>query len=53
MTKNCDGIIPADEADIDGDGYMVCEGDCDDSNAHINVSGNADTKALARSHNPV
>jgi len=30
--SDCDGEIPADELDADGDGCMVCEGDPDDSN---------------------
>ncbi|MGA1841265.1 MAG: MopE-related protein [bacterium] len=32
---DCDGIIPADETDKDGDGFMICEGDCDDSDDTI------------------
>jgi len=31
--NNCNGVVPADEADADGDGLMECEGDCDDDNA--------------------
>ncbi len=31
--NDCDGVVPADEADADGDGWMVCEGDCDDGHA--------------------
>lgn len=29
--NDCDGIIPANEADKDEDGFMICYGDCDDS----------------------
>ena len=36
LDNNCDGNIPADEIDDDGDGYSECEGDCDDGNAAIN-----------------
>jgi len=30
--NDCDGNIPADETDSDGDGIAECEGDCDDNN---------------------
>ncbi len=33
--SDCNGVIPADEADDDGDGYGVCEGDCNDLNRNI------------------
>jgi hypothetical protein len=36
LDNNCDGIIPPNEIDSDGDGYSVCQGDCDDTNANIN-----------------
>jgi len=36
LDNDCDGVIPANENDVDNDGYMVCEGDCDDSNPEIN-----------------
>ncbi len=29
---NCDGVVPDDEIDVDGDGFSGCEGDCDDGN---------------------
>ena len=29
--NDCDGALPADEADDDSDGFMPCTGDCDDS----------------------
>ena len=32
LDNNCNGSLPADEADGDLDGYMVCENDCDDTN---------------------
>lgn len=35
IDDNCDGIIPANEQDNDGDGYSACQGDCDDSNATV------------------
>ena len=35
IDNDCDGVIPADEADADGDGFMVCDGDCDDANADV------------------
>jgi hypothetical protein len=34
--NDCDGVVPADEFDADGDGYKECEGDCNDLNASIN-----------------
>ena len=36
MDNDCDGQLPAYEADNDGDGYMVCEGDCNDNNDDVN-----------------
>ena len=33
--NDCDGLIPDDEVDIDGDGWMICEGDCDDGEPAI------------------
>jgi MYXO-CTERM domain-containing protein len=32
---NCDGALPAGEADGDGDNVRVCEGDCNDANAAV------------------
>ena len=32
---DCDGAVAAGEADVDMDGYMICEGDCQDSNAAV------------------
>jgi hypothetical protein len=37
--NDCDGVIPVNEYDSDGDAYMPCEGDCDDSNGGINPEG--------------
>ena len=34
---DCDGAIPADETDEDGDGASECEGDCDDENSDLNL----------------
>jgi len=35
---DCDGRIPAEEADADGDGFAVCEGDCDDTDVLVRPS---------------
>jgi hypothetical protein len=35
--SDCDGTIPADEVDADGDSTRVCEGDCDDSDPYLNL----------------
>ena len=32
IDNDCDGIIPEDELDMDGDGVSICQGDCDDHN---------------------
>lgn len=32
---NCDGEIPANEVDNDGDTFRVCDGDCDDDNPTV------------------
>jgi len=34
--NDCDGVVPAGEMDGDGDGWRICEGDCNDSEAQIN-----------------
>jgi len=31
IDNDCDGVVPADEADADRDGVRVCAGDCDDA----------------------
>lgn len=33
---DCDGLVPADEVDDDLDGWMICDGDCDDGEAAVN-----------------
>ena len=33
LDNDCDGSVPADEADSDADGSRVCEGDCDDADS--------------------
>jgi len=35
LDDDCDGVVPADEADVDGDGFMLCNGDCDDFDPFI------------------
>jgi hypothetical protein len=32
---DCDGIVPVDEQDLDGDGFSTCAGDCDDDDDQI------------------
>ena len=34
IDNNCDGVVPASEADVDGDGHRACEGDCDDQDPY-------------------
>ena len=37
LDTDCDGTLPDDEFDdADDDGYMICEGDCDDTNPDVN-----------------
>ena len=38
LDDNCNGSVPLNEADDDGDGERVCEGDCNDDAASINTS---------------
>ncbi len=38
---DCDGVLPDDELDLDGDGLAACEGDCNDSNPAV-VPGGAE-----------
>ena len=33
---DCDGVVPTDEADLDGDGVRPCDGDCDDLDPLVN-----------------
>ena len=35
LDNDCDGVVPAEEVDEDGDGWMGCEGDCDDGDPLI------------------
>jgi hyaluronate lyase len=35
IDDDCDGVLPADEADADGDGVSPCEGDCDDGDPAV------------------
>ena len=39
--NNCDGTVPTDEQDNDGDGFYPCQGDCDDYEAD-NFPGNTE-----------
>jgi len=41
-----DGVIPADEADADQDGYMICEGDCNDANPAIHPAASEGCNGL-------
>ncbi len=33
-----DGEVPANKTDADSDGYMICEGDCKDTNPTIHLA---------------
>jgi hypothetical protein len=35
LDTDCDGAVPADELDADGDGIRACAGDCDDGDAGV------------------
>ncbi len=35
VDNDCDGALPAGEADADGDGVMVCKGDCNDADPAV------------------
>ncbi len=43
VLNDCDGTLPADEADDDGDGWPVCAGDCDDTEPNVTPVGHDDT----------
>jgi hypothetical protein len=34
LDNDCDDVIPVEELDSDGDGYMPCAGDCNDANGY-------------------
>ena len=34
IDNDCDAVLPPDELDSDGDGWFVCDGDCDDTDAY-------------------
>ena len=38
LDNDCDGVIPANEADEDGDGWSLCQGDCDDTDPELNLN---------------
>ena len=35
IDNDCDGAVGVEEVDVDGDGFMVCDGDCDDGEASV------------------
>ncbi|HYV18901.1 MAG TPA: putative metal-binding motif-containing protein [Verrucomicrobiae bacterium] len=39
VDDDCDGVVPANEADQDGDGFRVCNGDCLDTNPTVHPGG--------------
>ena len=39
IDNNCDGIVPVNEADGDGDGIRGCGGDCDDTDVTVGAGG--------------
>ncbi len=39
VDTDCDGDLPADEVDADGDGFQPCSGDCDEGAAAVNPQG--------------
>ncbi len=41
LDNDCDGSVPADESDDDGDGWMPCAGDCSDGDA-VRYPGNTE-----------
>jgi len=36
LDNDCDGLLPANESDLDGDGFFICENDCDDADPDLN-----------------
>ena len=45
IDTDCDGVIPDDELDADGDGWGLCSGDCHDGRADLHP-GDADADGL-------
>ena len=45
LDNDCDGDIPADESDADGDLFLLCEDDCDDADDTINPDAAEDSAA--------
>ena len=39
VDDDCDGVLPPEELDEDGDGVTACDGDCDDSNPEVSPDG--------------
>ncbi len=39
---DCDGTVPADEADGDSDGWRACDGECDDGNPSVHPGATED-----------
>ena len=35
LDNDCDGVVPADESDVDADGSAPCDGDCDDADPTV------------------
>ena len=45
LDNDCDGVVPEDEEDADGDGQRVCGGDCDDHNMSVYAGANENCDA--------
>jgi hypothetical protein len=39
LDNDCDGVIPEEELDLDGDGWSTCDGDCDDDESAVHPEG--------------
>ena len=51
--NDCDKVIPADEADEDGDGYDICgDQDCDDDDAAVGPDGDTDSDGTVNCYDP-
>ena len=46
IDNDCDGVVPPDEFDNDGDGFMECEGDCDETDPNTFPGGDRHTTGL-------